>query len=211
MADAPMLARRQIRLAVLAALNIPQFQGISIESPGDWNTPPEALPAILLRGGDERKDSIVKGAPEFTTSIAIVIEARVGAVDEVSAQDGIEALCYCIEMAILTNHELIRIVNHVPTVLTSTLISSDGQIHFGSVEMTFTFEVPEMFDTFGPFNALPAGQLVPLTSFGIHIDAKTPYDPSGTYVDAVFPAVPAPRASGPDGRDEGALDISLPQ
>jgi len=205
MADQTMLARRQIRLAALAALTGASFAGVVIDSPGDWSTPPEALPAILLRATDDRKESITKGQPEFTTTISLEIEARVGAVDDAAAQDAIEALCYAIEMALLTNYALISIVNQVASFDTKMEISSDGKIHFGGARMTVNFEVPEMFDPFA--TVLPPA----LTSFGLHFDAGSPFDSTGTYANPLFPGLPAPRTSGPDGRDEGALDITLPQ
>lgn len=54
---------------------------------------------------------------------------------------------------------------------------------------------------------------VPLDSIGLHVDTAQPFDPNGTYANPPFPASvhPAPRTSGPDGRDEGALNINLPQ
>ena len=205
MADQPMLARRQIRLAALAALSGPAFAGVTVESPGDWSTPPEALPALLLRAPEEHKESINKGMPEFTTTVTIEIEARVGATDPAEAQDAIEALCYTVEMALLTSDGLIRIVNQVASLATRMEISSNGKIHFGAAVMTVNFEVPEMFDPFVT-NAPLA-----LTSFGLHFDAGAPFDATGTYANPAFPANAAPRTSGPDGRDEGALDIQLPQ
>ena len=210
-----MLARRQIRLAALAALTGEQFAGVAIESPGDWNTSPEDLPAILLRAPDDRKESIGKGAPQFTSTCTIEIEARVGELTDTAAQDSIEGLCLAIEMALLTNNDLLRIINQVVSVESRTEISSDGRIHFGGARMLFAFEVPEMFDSFGAPGAMPgdplAGLPVPLTSFGLHFDAGAPFDRTGNYPDARFPAVPAPRSAGPDGRDEGALNIDLPQ
>lgn len=55
----------------------------------------------------------------------------------------------------------------------------------------------------------------PITSVGIHADLGAPFDPNGTYTPSTdappYTPAPAPRTSGPDGRDEGALDITLPQ
>lgn len=215
MATALMLARRQVRLAALAALSGDAFAGVTIDSPGDWNTPPELLPAVLLRAPDDRKESIGKGAPQFTSTCTIEIEARVGEKTAARAQDSIEALCLAIEMALLTNNDLIRIVSQVVSVESRTEISAEGRVHFGGSRMLFAFEVPEMFDSYGTPGAMPgeplAGLPVPLTSFGLHFDAGSPFDRTGNYPDARFPAVPAPRAAGPDGRDEGALNIDLPQ
>lgn len=215
MAAEMMLARRQIRLAALAALTGEQFAAVTIESPGDWNTAPEDLPAILLRAPDDRKESIGKGAPQFTSTCTIEIEARVGELTDTAAQDSIEALCLAIEMALLTNIDLIRIINQVVSVESRTEISSDGKLHFGGARMLFAFEVPEMFDSFGAPGAPPGAPLsglpIPLYGLGLHLDAGAPFDATGNYPDARFPAAPAPRTAGPDGRDEGALNIVLPQ
>lgn len=205
-----MLARRRVRLAALAALTGDSFIGVTIDSPGDWNTPPEGVPAILLRAPDDRKESIGRGAPQFTTSCSVEIEARVGAVTEGEAQDAIEALCFSIEMALLTNDALIRIINQVASVDTRTEVSADGRIHYGGARMVFVFEMPEMFDSFG-IDASSPGWPTPLTSFGLHFDAGAPFDATGTYPNPFLAATPAPRTTGPDGRDEGALDIVLPQ
>lgn len=211
MATELMLARRQIRLAALAALTGEQFAGVNIESPGDWNTPPEQLPAILLRAPDDRKESIGKGAPQFTSTCTIELEARVGAATDAAAQDAIEALCLVIEMALLTNDDLIRIVSQVVSVESRTEVTSDGRIHFGGARMLFAFEVPEMFDSFGAPGGAPGGVPVPLLSFGLHLDAGAPFDATANYPDARFSVAPAPRTAGPDGRDEGALNVVLPQ
>jgi hypothetical protein len=207
MADLAMLASRQIRLAAIAALDPAAFPGVTVESPGDWNTPPESLPAILLRCADDNKESITKGQPEFTTTVAIEISVRVAANTAADAQDAIEALVYSIETALLTNYDLIKIINQVASVSRKMQISAEGRVHFGSASMRFDFEVPEMFEP-TDFNVPPA-----LTSFGLHFDAGAPFDSTGTYANPAFPdsVLPAPRTSGPDGRDEGALDITLPQ
>ncbi|MGI4849560.1 MAG: hypothetical protein ACRYGK_15700 [Janthinobacterium lividum] len=197
-----MIARRQIRLAVLKSLSRAKFAGCSIQSPGDWNTPSEALPAILVRSVDDRKESFNKGQPEFNTIVTVEMDLRVGATDAESAQDALEALCYKVEMAVLTDYDLIRIVSQVVSVDTKSEVSSDGKYHFGGARMAFNFELPEIFE--------PVIE-EPLLSFGLHFDAGSPFDSTGVYPNPHFPGLPAPRTSGPDGRDEGALDIQLPQ
>lgn len=207
MADQPMLARRQIRLAALAALSGAAFAGVAIDSPGDWATPSEALPAILLRATDDRKEAISRGQPDFTTTVTLELEVRVGAANASAAQDKIEALCYSIETALLTNYALISIINQVTSYDTRMEISSDGKIHFGGAKITINFELPEMFDPFAV--TLPPD----LITASIHVDMLAPFDATGTYANPPFPAaiVTAPRTSGPDGRDEGVLLITLPQ
>lgn len=205
MVNQSMTAGRQIRLAALAALYCDALAGVTIESPGDWSTPPEALPAILMRTASDRKESITRGAPEFTTTSTIEIEARVGAASASTAQDAIEALCYAIEQSLLTNQALIRLCNQVVSYDTRIEISADGQIHFGGAAIQVGFELPEMYDPFER-RAPPA-----LTRFGLHFDAASPFDATGNYPSPAFPVAAAPRAAGPDGRDEGFFEIQLPQ
>ncbi len=68
----------------------------------------------------------------------------------------------------------------------------------------------------GPWNeSYPAAVSTTLSGADIHTDARVPFDPNGTYgddADAGFPdaALPAPRASGPDGRIEITATVDLP-
>jgi len=212
MADQPMLARRQVRLAAVAALNAGAL-GTEVDSPGDWSTPPDGFPAILLRVPSDRKESKQMGQPEFDTTIVVEIEARVAANSASDAQDAIEAFCYRIEQLLLTDFELVKIVQRVTSVDTSTTISAEGRVHIAEAKMSFAFEVFEAFDPFDPFDPFDQSDPPPITSFGIHVDAINVADPTGTYPNAPFPSsvTPAPRTAGPDGRDEGGLEIAIPQ
>lgn len=173
MADAQMTARRQVRLAVLAALQGAGL-GCQIESPGDWTTPPEKLPAILMRATADRKQGAMPGQSEFTTSVTIQIEARIEAGDAGRAQDAIEALSYDIECAVLTNYEVLRIVQQVASVDTTVEISSNGMQHLAGVAMSFAFEVFEFFDPFTQSPNQPVA--MPLTEVTITEDSVVGID-----------------------------------
>lgn len=208
----PMLARRQLRLAVIKAIQgINLGMSFALESPGDWSTPPASLPAVLVRSPRERKESVARTMPEFTTTATIEIEARVAALTGEDAQDSIENFCYLIENAILSDYTTIGMIQQVLSVDTETEISSEGKFHFGGAKMSFSFE---MFEAFDPTSINP-NSVVPLLSIGLHADLVNVYDPSASYVPSTdappYTPVPAPRTSGPDGRDEAALDIILPQ
>ena len=206
MADATMLARRQVRLAALAALQAGLPADVLIDSPGDWATPPEKLPAVLLRVGSEHKQSIMRGPPEFTTTIMVEIEARLSAATATAAQDAIEALGYAIEQVLFTNQALIGIIQQYATVDTQVEITAEGKTHFGAFKMLLGVELPEMFD--------PSVSVVfpSLQTIGIDLDLQNVFDAAGTYPDPPFPdsVTPAPRTTGPDGRNEGALVIAIP-
>ncbi|MDB5853289.1 MAG: hypothetical protein JWR22_1330 [Herminiimonas sp.] len=207
MADATMLASRQVRLAVLAALTGSVFEGVDIRSPGAWTTPGSKLPAILLRSPRTRKMSINMGQPEFTSTVTIELEGRVSGSTEEATQDSLDALVYCIEQALLTNHDLIAMTQQVSSIDTVMDVSAEGDIYLGGMKMSMDFELCEMFD---PFVNV---QLTPFTSMGVHVDSIGTFDATGTYPNPAFPAsvTAAPRTSGPDGRDEGTLEFTLPQ
>jgi hypothetical protein len=210
MADLPMTARRQVRLAVLAALQGARL-GCTIDSPGDWNTPSTKLPSILLRCVGDRKAGTTAGQITFTTTVLLEIEARLEANSAEVAQDDLEALSYAIECAVVTNYEVDRIVQKWVAIDSVPEITAEGKRHVGGVMMSFTLEVFEAFDPVYQSPVQPG--VSALLEMGIHNDMLGTFDPTGTYQSDVFPlaATPAPRSAGPDGRDEGALDIVLTQ
>lgn len=200
------LSRRQLRLAALSALQT--IAGVPVLSPGDWDTPSVNLPEIKLRCGDDRKASVTKTIPEFTTTVTLEISARLEADTAALAQDAIEALGEQVEEAIFGNVALVKLCQQFSTVITKTEVTSDGRKHFGGLQMFLDCEVFEAFD---PIEINPSDYGA-LTSVGIHVDLVNVVDKTATYASPPFPAsvTPAPRTSGPDGRDEGALLIPLP-
>lgn len=214
MADATMLARRQVRLAVVAALEgwlAPLAIGVMVASPGIWPTQQSKLPWVGVRVPDEAKEGKGPNQPAFDTTISLEVEGRISATTDTAAQDAIEGLGYAIEMAILCNVATIQIIQQVVSVNSTIEITADGKQHFGAVKMIWSFQVYEVFDP----TITPQGTLDALTSMGIHLDMLAPYDPTGAYTPSTdappYTPTTAPRTSGPDGRDEAALDITLPQ
>ena len=200
------LARRQVRLASFVALQA--LDGCTVLSPGDWDTPPKAYPEIKVRCGAEQKNSVTKQQPEFTTAVTIEVLGRVQGTTDVDAQDQLESLDARIEAALLGAVPLITIVQQVASVHTQVSINSDGQYHVGSVLKSVVFEVFEHFD---PIELDPS-LAVAFEQINLHADLAKPFDKAGTYASPPFPdsVAAAPRTSGPDGRDEGYLQITLP-
>ncbi len=211
-----MLARRQIRLAAMAALLT--LPNVRLLTPGALPTQGAKVPEIKVRTEGDTKVSITRAMPEFTTTVHLVVEIKVSATTEGAAQDALEALCYSAEQVLLTNYALIGASQQVSSISTTSDISCEGREHFGEALMRLDVETFEAFD---PTAVPPVATTWPpvtdpieaLTSMGIHLDMADPYDPNGTYTGSLFPTEvqPAPRTTGPDGRDEGALDITLPQ
>jgi hypothetical protein len=215
--DQPMSARRQLRLAVLGALRS-SISGTTIVSPGDWPTPIEKLPALLVNAPNENKQSINKGMPEFTTTVSVVIQGQVTAANADQAQDAIEDLAYRVENAVLMGYWTTRMVQQFSSIQTEVECTADGGRQLAGFRMTLAAEMFEAFDPtreISPETPWPPADptIAPFTEARIHLDTASPFDSTGTYPDPPFPAAvqPAPRDSGPDGRDEGGLDIQLPQ
>lgn len=217
-APQPMLARRQLRLAAVAALEA--ITGLTVQSPGDWATPSEKMPVALVRVTSDRKESVVKQAPEFTTTVTLEVQLRAQGLTETAAQDALEAWGYQVEQALFTNYALVAMCQQIATADTDVEITAEGAQHIGAQTMRVECE---MFESFDPTVTPPAASTwpvvpaptVPLDSVGIHLDMASPFDPNGTYTPSTdapaYTPTPAPRTTGPDGRDEAALDINLPQ
>lgn len=200
---ADVMVRRLIRQAVVSAVS--GLAGGNVMSPGDWDVPAKSLPAIKVRSGQEHKQSVVVGMPQFTTVLSVEVQIAVEAATDVAAQDDLEALGQQVEAAILCNYELIRLIQRVSGVTTVPTFAADGERHLAGLQMVFEFEVFEAFD--------PTLYQTPpdLEGVDVTLDAIAPFDPSGTYPNPAFPdsVVPAPRIQGPDGRAEGVLHINL--
>lgn len=218
--DQPMVARRMLRLAVLAALQpLKTSAGVkTIASPGVWPTPPEKLPALLVNVPTDQKQSEGRGMAKFTTTSNVVIQGQVAKSSPEEALDAIDALAFAVENAVLKDYWVTRTVQHFSSVQTEIEVTPEGGPHLAGFRMTLAGEMFEVFDpTQPPVDGSPwpppSPFIVPLEGVRIHLDTVEPFDASATYPDPPFPDAvnPAPRTAGPDGRDEGALDIQLPQ
>lgn len=206
----PILARRQIRQAVVAAL---QGAGVvpakSLSSPGDWVTQPERVPAILVRVTKAIKEPVATGPANFTTVVIVELETRVSANSAATAQDELDELDAKVEQALFTNVELIHLVQRMGMEAESE-INSEGRNHVGGTRMQLRCEAFEAFD---PIYDAPDGlQPVapPLDGVTLHVDLAAPFDATGVYDSQFAGAVPAaPRTTGPDGREEGRVEINL--
>lgn len=199
----PNIARRDLRLAVKAALQA--IDGITFESPPTTATAPKQLPYIGLRCGPDRKVGWGKQQlAKFTTTSTMEILARASATTQEGAQDAIESLVALIEDAVFRNVAVLKQISAIPNVNSNTEISGEGSQYQAECQISIDFEMAEVFYPAPP----PAFEGV-----NLHVDAGRPFDASGTYTGSPFPASvdPAPRTAGPDGRDEGLLQIDLPQ
>lgn len=204
---APILGRRELRLAVLAVLQA--LPGITtVESPPATSTQPKEMPYIGLRCGTERKGSFEKQMPEFTTTATLEILVRAAATTREAAQDAIEALANAIELAVFGAPSVIKMLQQVAGVTSTTEINGEGSAYQAETLISIDCEFVEVFD---PTVIAPANY-PPLEGANVHVDTVHPFDKNGVYLNLPFPAsvTPAPRTAGPDGRDEGYLQLDLP-
>jgi hypothetical protein len=204
-APTPVLARRQVRVAAMAALGA--LTDVTLESPPVTATAPKQLPHVGVRCGTERKAAEGKRLPKFTTTATIEVIARVSASTKEAAQDALEALAARIEAALFGSVDLIALVQKMD-VTTTTEISGEGSTYLAGVEMSIDCELYEVFDPV----LLNPDDYPALQGVNLHVDTARPFDANGIYAASPFPdsVTPAPRTSGPDGRDEIAANIDLP-
>ena len=173
------------------------------------------MPAEL----DEDKQSLGPSTPQFDTISTIYVIARTkspakvgdaGAADAFVAAERLKAQ---IEAALI-NNPLIwadpaggQRIEQFTRIRSKITGNSEGSMPMAelamSIEVKF-YQGPELFFPI-PTN--------PLQTLAINADMAQPFDANGTYSNPPFPSAvnPAPRTSGPDGRNEGALNITLPQ
>lgn len=202
------LYRTQLRDAVIAALQASSaFPSQNVFWARTWPTSATDYPAILIYTPRSRKEAVVVGPSEFRTTATFSIQVRVQENDDQTALTSIESLEAAVEEAIFTSWALVQLLECFPNVDSKIDVNAKGREYLGELEMEIDMQFFEAFD--------PIQTAVPLDSMGIHADMDAPFDPSGTYTPSTdapaYTPEPAPRTTGPDGRDEGALDITLPQ
>jgi hypothetical protein len=214
-----MTTSADIRALFVQALTGQTLAGNAVYSPYDWPTSPSTYPLILVHARKERKVSLGPNTPEFDVYTTVEIIARVqspaGIVDtgSVAALAAAETLKLQIEVALI-NNPLIwadpnggQRIEQFTTVDSEINTSSEGSMPMAELAMSIEVKFYQGPEVFFP---IPTN---PLQTVNINVDTAEPFDPNGTYANPPFPSAvnPAPRTSGPDGRNEGALTISLPQ
>lgn len=146
-----------LRLAAVAAITRIQTSGHiqTFDSPGDWNTPPEALPAVRMRCGDEHMESMNKGQANFKTTVPLEVEGRVSATTQEAAQDAIDLLYYNVQNALLGDPNIVSMMEQL-TVSVQFEITADAKLHFGGFKARIDVLMAEEFDQFDPSMLLTA-------------------------------------------------------
>ena len=214
-----MTTSADLRSLFVTALKGATSAGQSVYSPFDWPTSPTSYPAILVHARKERKESLGPNTPEFNvfTTLEIIARTRspalVGDAGSAVALGAAETLKAQIESALINNPAIWadpnggQRIEQFTSVDSELSTSSEGEMPEAELLMQIEVKFYQGPEVFFP---IPTN---PLQTINIHVDTAAPFDPNGTYPNPPFPSAvqPAPRTSGPDGRDEGALTINLPQ
>lgn len=191
-------------LVVTALRNANTLAGDRVFAPRDWPVTSKDMPALLV--DDEREESQSRGNagfPAFYTTATIMVGGKVEGLDEMAVKADLSTLRGQIKTAVLTSYDIVRQVEQIAAVRSQVAVSAETKKHVGELRMEFAFTYPEDFE--------PAiGD--ELQGMDVHVDTIDPFDAAGTYPDPPFPDAvqPAPRTSGPDGRDEGRLTFDFP-
>lgn len=214
-----MTTSADIRALFVQALKGATDAGQSVYAPFDWPTSPSAYPLILVHSRKERKVSLGPNIPQFDVYTTVEIIARtkspamVGDAGSAVALAAAEALKLQIEMTLINNPDIWadpaggQRIEQFTSVDSEINTNSEGDMPMAELAMTIEVKFYQGAELFYPIPTPP------LEAVDIYVDTAQPYDPNGTYPNAPFPSAvtPAPRTSGPDGRNEGALHIQLPQ
>lgn len=185
--------------------------GANVFAPRDWPTWSGEYPVLMLHAPSEEGASLGRNAPQFDVTATLQITGRM----QVPAQDSdaaasalhinLEAMREQIKRALINSPQIMSRLQQFPFFRSKIVTDPSGEEHLGELAMEIGMEFYQGPEDFYPVVGDEVKQV------NLHLDATNVYDPSGTYADPPFPqaVIPAPRESGPDGRDEGTLQINL--
>lgn len=192
--------------------------GANVFSPRDWPTGDALYPCLLLQTPQEDKTSLGRATPMYTVVGTLRVTARVQNVSEIQAEADLETLRGQIEGALIGNPALMMTVQQIAWVRSAMKVSADGDYHLGELMLEFGLEFFQGPDDFYPNPGVPLTEVKIVTDLGNVFDATGVYPPSSAadVPDADLTGtpeggLPAPRTSGPDGRNEGIIVVTLPQ
>jgi hypothetical protein len=208
-----MTTKAQLREVVADALLGVTDAGDSVYTPRDWHTYEGEYPVILVSAPREEKESFgERGSVEFLVVATIRIVAKTempafsGDYGAEAAEGAVEQIQAQIERGVIGAPQLRQLVSQFVSVRSEIAVSAAGEKHRAELAMDVALEFYQGPEDFSPSVGLP------LTEIAINLDLQNRFDPTGTYANPPWPTqvTSAPRVAGPDGRDEGALVITLP-
>ena len=194
------------RMVVEALLKYNTAAGANVVELGDWPSDPESMPQILVYDSHSEQISNARTGPNFTATAFIMVDARVDNQVRSGAKREIDMLEAQIKQAVLCSQEIQSQLQQVSSIRTQKKMNSDTGAHAAQVIIEFGLEYFQSMDEYFP-NIPP----YIYEQAGVHADLTNVVDKTGTYSDPPFPdaVTPAPRTVGPDGRDEGFIQVDF--
>lgn len=196
-----MLTRSKLRTLAIDALKAaPTLAGNAVFI-YDWPTNIRQTPiAILVNHDYDVKISNSRTVPNFTSTPELILDLRCEDVTVEKARWKLDTLLDQVEQVIFTNYAIVKAIQQFSHVETKSQITSESDYHVASALMRIGMETFEIYQ--------PTG--IPIKEMTVSVDLQNIFDPTGTYVDPLFPGsgTPAPRTTGPDERLEGYVQKS---
>lgn len=146
-------AARALRAAgTLAGLNVWTARSLPIKA--------NALPMIQLQVLADLAESWGRNAPGFTRTAGLLVTAKVAfktAADGTSAEGetALDTICEQIEMTLMQDTQLQRLIQQVSTIETELAFDSTGADQIAVARMRFDLEYPQTFEPVGePLTAI---------------------------------------------------------
>lgn len=209
-----MTTAASLRDLAVTALKGATTAGNNVFTNLDWPTWSGGYPVIFMQTPLEEAESLgPNGAPQFKTTATLRINARVQTVAQANgagaaaALTALEGLQQQILSALVNNPTLMGELQQFPFFRAEKKVDGEGAQNLGELALDIGMEFYQGPEDFFPITGTPIEEIT------VDADLTNVYDPNGTYANPPFPSavLPAPRTSGPDGRAEGGLDITLPQ
>lgn len=141
----PVLGRTALMLDAQALLlAAPTNAGSRVYTARDWPVTTPLFPNIRLAMPNERKSSLGRTQPQFTTTATLAIHARCLDATSALAEAQLEILCGQIEAAILTNQETLHLQQFI-SVDTEARTSSEGAASIAEAMIQIGCEFYERF------------------------------------------------------------------
>lgn len=115
------------------------------------------LPNVYIQSPTDRAESLNRGPPQFLRTGQISVIARVAASNGPAAEAALDVLSEQIELAVLTNGPLMRMINQVSSMEIGVRVNADTNPVIGEAMMNFFLEWIETYP-------MPSGSGPPLTT-----------------------------------------------
>lgn len=124
--------------------------GTSVYAARDWPLTEPQLPSIMVKSPVERKQSLVKGVPQFETVASIAILARTAGVTSAAVETELSNLCQQIETAVLSSGSPVQMmVEEFESVDTDIRTTSEGAKPAGDALIVIACRFYELFEPTG--------------------------------------------------------------